>query len=70
MRKFAKLREAVHEREESLEDLAAALGICTAALSLKLNGKRPFKLAEMWVIMDHLKIPDTQFHKIFPREGA
>ena len=67
--RFIKLRGAIIQSGYQHTELAKAIGICPASLSSRINGKKPFTLDEMYQIMDKLKLPYSELHTYFPKNG-
>ena len=49
-------------------DLTQALGITKAAMSVKMNGKNPFKLCEVKFIADRYKLTNDEIVEIFLKD--
>ena len=62
---FAKLRGRMVEKNVSSKDLADRIGMASTALSLRLNGKRQFRLNEVEQIVTALDIPAEQIAAYF-----
>ncbi len=62
---FAKLRGRMVEKSVSAEDLAHQIGMARPALSLRLNGKRQFRLNEVERIVAALDIPADKIAAYF-----
>lgn len=62
---FAKLRGRMVEKNVSSKDLADRIGMANTALSLRLNGKRQFRLKEVEQIVSALDIPADQIAAYF-----
>ena len=62
---FAKLRGRMVEKSVNAEDLAHQIGMARSALSLRLNGKRQFRLNEVEQIVTALDIPAEQIAAYF-----
>lgn len=62
---FAKLRGRMVEKNVSSKELANMIGMEAPGLSLRLNGKRPFRLNEVEDIVQALDIPEDQIAAYF-----
>lgn len=62
---FAKLRGRMVEKNVSSKDLADRIGMEAPGLSLRLNGKRQFRLNEVEAIVTALDIPEDQVAAYF-----
>lgn len=62
---FAKLRGRMVEKNVSSKVLADRIGMASTALSLRLNGKRQFRLNEVEQIVSALDIPAEQIAAYF-----
>ena len=57
---FGKLKGKMAEVGITQNALAKSLGMSRSSLSLKMNGKREFTLAELRIIVEVLNIDDTR----------
>jgi transcriptional regulator with XRE-family HTH domain len=55
----AEIRAEMGRQRKSQDDLADVLGIARSVISLRLNGHRPFKLAEVELLADYFGVPIT-----------
>ena len=55
----AEIRAEMGRQQKSQEDLADVLGIARSVISLRLNGHRSFKLAEIEQLADYFGVPIT-----------
>ncbi len=55
----AEVRAEMGRQRKSQDDLADVLGIARSVISLRLNGHRPFKLAEVELLADYFGVPLT-----------
>ena len=62
---FAKLRGRMVEKNVTCKDLADRIGMEPPGLSLRLNGKRQFRLNEVEEIVTALDIPEDQVAAYF-----
>lgn len=62
---YSKLRGRIVEKYGSQRKLAEALGITFEALNMKLNGRSPFRQAEMVTISRLLEFPTSDIAKYF-----
>ena len=67
--RFTKLRGAIIQSGYQHTELAKAIGLCPASLSARITAKKPFTLDEMYQIMDKLKLPYSELHTYFPKNG-
>lgn len=69
-RPYAKLRSLMIEQDLRIKDLANELGFDdTSVISHRLNHMTPWKVTEMYKILDLLGVPPEQMHVVFPRGG-
>lgn len=68
-RPFAKLRGAMAERDIEGKDIAKITGLETTAVSFRMTNKQPWKLCEMYAIMDAFNIPYSDMFLYFPKNG-
>lgn len=66
----SKLRAVVIENGETLADLAKALDMSYANLSLKINGRRSFRQPEIQGIIDHYNLNGDEAMEIFFTQGS
>lgn len=66
---FSKLRGAMAEHGVDGKEIAKITGIESTAISLRMTAKRPWKLTEMYAIMDALQLPYEQLFLYFPKDG-
>lgn len=59
------LKKRIEESGLKIEFLASKIGITRAALSMKLNNKSPFKVAEMYKLRELIKLNEIEAKKIF-----
>ncbi len=69
MKKFAKLRTAVHEMGYTIADVAGNLGKSVGAINARFNGHQQWELDDMYSILEMLDIPLTELPIYFPPEG-
>ncbi len=62
---YTRLRKLIREKGLSQRKVAESLGIAQPTLALKLQGKRPFYLAEALTLARFLEIEDGEFQKYF-----
>ena len=65
---FREIKGEMARHGMTANDLAAALGISTASFSLKMTGKRDWKLSEAFKIQA-LLAPDKTINELFRREA-
>lgn len=69
-RPYATLRALIKANDETNAYLAErVLNISPTALSFRLNGKSQWPLDDMYIVMDHYKVPHEYLHMVFPRDG-
>jgi len=70
MAAYSKLRGLLAERDINTEHLAKLIGLRTAAsISQRMSGKTPWRMDEMYTILDLCGIPHDQLHIYFPKDG-
>ena len=70
MAAYSKLRGLLHERDITTEHLAKKLGLRTAAsISQRMSGRTPWRMDEMYTILDLCGISHDQLHIYFPKDG-
>lgn len=70
MAAYSKLRGLLHERDITTEHLAKKLGLRNAAsISHRMSGRTPWRMDEMYTILDLCGIPHDQLHIYFPKDG-
>lgn len=52
------------------KDLAVNLGISKSQVSMRFNGWIPWKINEMYTIMDIIQAPPEELHIYFPPKGS
>ena len=62
---YSKLREKIAGRFKSMQSFAKSVGISSASLSLRLNGKRQWKGNEIVAVCQVLDIPLEEAHLYF-----
>lgn len=68
-RTYAKLRGAMKENDDTMEDLARLLLMTRAAVSQRFRNHTQWKLEEMYMLMDRYHLPYDRLHEYFPRYG-
>ena len=67
---YSKLKGLLRERCIDAEYLARKIGLSTAAsVYYRLSGKTPWRVNEMYAVLDMCKIPHDQLHIYFPKDG-
>lgn len=61
----AAIKVLMMTKGETLKQLAEATGIPYGALSMKLQGRRNIKLAELQTILKHYRVTPEQLYMIF-----
>lgn len=67
---FRKLRAILFEMEIDQSYLAEKLGISQQCVSHRLTGRYPWKLNEMYAVMDLIHEPYEKLHEYFPKDGG
>ena len=68
VKRHAALRKAIHGSRFEFEDFAGLLGLTMTGLYKKLSGMIPWKLAEVYKVMQLLEIPAADICTYFPEE--
>ena len=68
-RPFSLLRGEFTALDLTQEDVAEALGMEPPVLSKRMNNRIPWKLGEMYKVMDLIQQPYHKMHLYFPRDG-
>jgi transcriptional regulator with XRE-family HTH domain len=58
----AEIRAEMARKQKTQYDLADVLGIPQSAVSLRLNGKRPFRAEELPIVAGLLGVPVERFY--------
>lgn len=67
---YAELRKRMKERNVKQDDLCGVLGLESQPnVSHRFSRKKAWTIAEMYAVMDYLKIPYAQLHIYFPKAG-
>lgn len=66
-RRCTLLAEKIKERGITQADVAIGLDITRASMSRKMNGMQPFKIIEIFKIIQILEIPKEEIYDIFSR---
>lgn len=71
MRRYRRLRGAMVAAGLSQDDLGDILHMSAASISNRLRGQQPWRLNEMYAVLNHLGIekPETVLGYYFPRAG-
>lgn len=64
---FRELRVCLLERGYYAKDLARAIGMGESTMSMKLNGKAPWTLAEAFAVCDALGVSYDMIPVLFPK---
>lgn len=68
-RPFSSLRKAMYVNDIQQQDLTRYLLLGVCAINQRFCGKKPWRLNEMYIMMDLLHLPYDQMHVFFPRNG-
>lgn len=66
---YAKLHALMTEHGDNGPDAAAAILLCASAFSQRMNNHKPWKIDEMYKLMDRYGVPYSQMHEVFPKMG-
>ena len=70
MAAYSKLRGLLHERDINMDHLAKLLGLRNAAsISHRMSRRTPWRMDEMYKIIDLCGISHDQLHIFFPKDG-
>jgi len=67
--RYRELRRIMKEAKVSGTELAEAIGLQQGEISTRLCGKVPWKLHEMYAVLDHLGVEESAMAVVFPRDG-
>lgn len=68
-RPYAKLRGAMTANDDTQASLARILLMTPAAVSQRFNNYTPWKLDEMYTLMDRYHLPYSELNLYFPKNG-
>lgn len=68
-RPYRKLRALMMDHGDTAKDAAAAVMLAESAFSHRLNNHQPWKIDEMYGLMDRYGVPYSNMHIIFPKMG-
>lgn len=68
-KKFRNLRGVLRDAGVDQCGLAAALDITQSGVSMRLSGRQPWKLDEMYAVLDMVKKGPEMLPILFPRDG-
>jgi hypothetical protein len=66
---FRTLRRKMDDMDIDQGYLAERLNLSVTSLSYRMTGKQPWKLNEMYIIMDLIHEPYDKLHGYFPKNG-
>lgn len=69
MRTYTMLRNKMRERGWTCADLAEEFGISAQAISNRMSGRHPWNIAEIYKILDLLRIPHHEMYLYFGPDG-
>lgn len=67
--KYRKLRAKMLEMGVDAEWLGRKIGLSAASFSHRMTGRIPWKMTEVFQILDILHLPETDLLMYFPRNG-
>lgn len=67
---FRELRVLILERGYYAKDLARAIGMGESTMSMKLNGKAPWTMAEAYAVCDALGVSYEKIPVLFPKKDV
>lgn len=68
--KYKRLRGAMYANSVTQEEIAKLLKRSLAYVSLRMTGKQPYDINEVYAICDYLEIPYGDIYLYFPRGGV
>lgn len=68
-RTYAKLRGAMAANDDTQEDIGRLLLMTKAAVSQRFGNHTPWKLDEMYMLMDRYHLPYSELNLYFPKGG-
>lgn len=68
-RPYARLRGAMVANDDTQESLARVLLMTKAAVSQRFNNRTPWKIDEMYMLMNRYHLPHSELNLYFPEGG-
>lgn len=69
MRKYASLRAKMQKLNMDQEYLGRQMNMNAMSISNRFTGKTPWKMDEMYAVLDIIGEPDEKLSEYFPRNG-
>lgn len=69
MRKYASLRAKMQKLNMDQEYIARQMHMNVMSISNRFTGKTPWKMDEMYAVLDIIGEPDEKLSEFFPRNG-
>lgn len=66
---YRMLKGMLHAYGYNLPEVADLLGISEASVSRRYRNVEPWRITEMYALMDAINAPYTELHTIFPKGG-
>lgn len=68
-RSYAMLRGVMVANDDTQESIGRLLLLTKAAVSQRFNNHTPWKLDEMYMLMDRYHLPYSELNLYFPKDG-
>lgn len=68
-RPYARLRGLMMSHDETQIDVARVLKLGVTSVSHRMTGREPWKIDEMYALMDRYHQPHDELHLVFPPGG-
>lgn len=68
-RPYAMLRSVMVANDDTQESIGRLLLLTKAAVSQRFNNHTPWKLDEMYMLMDRYHLPYSELNLYFPKDG-
>lgn len=68
-RPYAMLRGAMAANDDTQVDIGRLLLMTPAAVSQRMNNHTPWKLDEMYKLMERYHLPHSELNRYFPMDG-
>lgn len=68
-RPYAMLRGVMVANDDTQESIGRLLLLTKAAVSQRFNNHTPWKLDEMYMLMDRYHLPYSELNLYFPKDG-
>lgn len=66
---YKQLHKALRARRITQLQISDELGICPMAVSHRFTGRTPWRLNEMYAVIDLIREPYDKLHEYFPKDG-